>query len=191
MIVICLGSAAMVCWSLFLRLQPVTREREESFARMSRLSDEVEQLRRKWNPAEVEATKAQHRAAQRLLFAGPAELQEWEKEAGRQSQSLMLESALELGRREGHPVAGQDVESVRADLYVRPAVPVGVTNSPYQQVLGFVQGVINSPKRVDLLELAVDGDSNSVAQARARMQFFALRPGTNTPGPAPTAGAKP
>ena len=191
MILICVGSIGLVYWSLFLRLQPVSRLHQETFIRMSQLSDEVEQLRLRWTPEEISQTQARFRAARRLLFAGRAELQEWEKETARQSASMMIETVFEIGQPEPHPLAGLNLASVRADLHIWPAVPVGVTNAPYKQVLGFIHTVANSPKRLDLLELSVVGDSNSVAQARARLQFLGEADDSNAVVPTRPAGANP
>jgi hypothetical protein len=49
---------------------------------------------------------------------------------------------------------------------------LGLTNSPYHRVLGYFQDVVNAPKRIDLLELRVDGNSNSVEYARAVFQVM-------------------
>ena len=181
MLMICAGSVGLVYWSLFARFQPVSRLQKEKVVEFSILANEVEQLRLKWNPAEVKQTRARFRAAQKLVFTGPAELSEWEKETARESVSMMLETALEVGSAVPHPLVGLNLESLRTDLYIRPIVPVGVTNSPYQQLLGFIRSVGNSTKRVDLLELSVDGDSNSVALARARLQFLSQAGGKSEP----------
>jgi hypothetical protein len=182
MLTICVGSILLLYWSLFVRLLPVTRQHQERAIEMSRLSDEVEQLRIKWDPEAVEQVRARFEVARQSLFAAPVELEQWKTGLERNAASRALETRLTLGEPQPASAAEQPLSRVQADLQLWPFTVLGLTNPPYHRVLGYFQDVVNSPKRVDLIELHVQGNSNSVQEARAVVHVLT---GELEPAPSP------
>jgi hypothetical protein len=171
-VLICAGSAGLVYWSLFERLLPVSREHQASTIEMSRLSDEVEQMRLRWDPVEAEETRARYHGLGQLLFGEATELEGWETGLERDAGPQALEAVLTMGPGVPEPGLTDPIERVGAELEVWPLPVLGLTNSPYRRVMGYLQDVVNTPKRIDLLELRVVGESNSVQEARARLEVL-------------------
>ncbi len=179
LLVLCGVSVALVCWSWYVRLQPVTELHKQRIMEMTRASDEVEVLRRKWTREEIDLVQARHVAARELLFSGQEELKEWNKEAKRISSSMMLDMSMGAERQEPTQLAGLGVVSVGSEMMIRTDVPVGLTNSPYKQALGFLHSVGNSPKRVDMVDFLAVGNSNSLSTARVGLRFWVESGATN------------
>ncbi|HUS37560.1 MAG TPA: hypothetical protein VM680_19585, partial [Verrucomicrobiae bacterium] len=60
-----------------------------------------------------------------------------------------------------------------AEVTLQPNVNERTNVTPYARLLKFTDELASSPKRLDLLELSVTGDSNSVSQAQVVMQLLA------------------
>jgi hypothetical protein len=176
MIGICLASIGLVYWSFFMRFLPVSGEHQAHITELSRLSDEVDQLRARLDPVEVEQTRVRFAAARQLLFASGDDLQQWGMTLERDALSRALEVSVELGDAEEEDQDHPELSRVSAELTLWPLTVVGLTNSPYQRVLGYFQDVVTAPKRIDLLELRVDGNSNSVEYVHARFQVMSGHP---------------
>jgi hypothetical protein len=186
MLAICVGSVLLLHWSLFVRLLPVTRQHQDRATQMTRLADEVERLRLKWDPQAVELIRSRFQAARQSLFGGSNDLNRWRTGLEREAGSRALEAGLTLGEPQTNAAINRSFASVKAELEVWPLTVLGFTNSPYQRVLGYFDDVVDSPKRVDLIELSVRGNSNSIQQARAVLHLLAgdLAPtATNTAQP--------
>lgn len=176
MLVVCLASIGLVYWSFFLRFLPVSSEHEADITELSRLSDEVEQLQLRLDPVEAEQTRVRFEAARQLLFSDADALQQWGMTLERDALSRALDVNVVLGDAEEEAEEVTELSRVSAELTLWPMTVVGLTNSPYQRVLGYFQDVVTAPKRIDLLELRVDGNSNSVEYAHARFQVMSGHP---------------
>jgi hypothetical protein len=168
----CAGSCWLLYWSFVSRLQPVSRELQKKTSEMSHLADDVEQMRFKLDRKEVAQTRARYQAAQQFLFAGPGDLNAWEEEVKIQAGSMRLEAICQLGEAEPHPQARAKLGLIKAQLGIRPAYIPGATNSTVPAVAELHAKHDETAKRFDLLELSVEGDTNSVKQALAVVQLW-------------------
>jgi hypothetical protein len=172
LLLLCAGSCWLLYWSFASRLQPVNREHQQKTIEMSRLADEVEQMRLKLDRNERNQIEARYKSAQQFLFANPKDLSEWEDQVKIQGGSMRLDVMCQLGEFEPHPRAREKLGLIKAQLGIQPAYIPGATNSPFRQLLSFTQNMAKSSKRFDLLELSVEGDTNSVKQALAVVQLW-------------------
>ena len=169
-------SLGLLYWSVFIRLSPVTTEHRQRAIEMTRASDELEMLRRRWAPNEVEELKARHARAQKSLFNAKQDLVDWETQMRDQARAKAWDADVKMGAPQptNAPVPGITVATAAVNL--QPLV-MGSTNlSAYARLLRVTEALADSPKRLDLIELSVTGDSNSVSQAQAVVQLYAEGP---------------
>jgi|GEM_PF-5566077 len=162
------GSILLPVWS-WKRLQPVSRQRAAAAAQQTRLNNEVDGLERRWDPAEALRVEEDLKKVQQRLFANSEEIMGWQADLDRQTRQHEIDVTSRLGTtefrsREGHKLA------------VRPATielaPVASARSSYQRLLGFTRTLANMNRRIDLVELSVTGNSNSIDQAKATVQLW-------------------
>jgi hypothetical protein len=177
MTLVCAGSVWLGYWSLVVRLQPVNREYKEKTIELSRLADQVEQMKLKLQAAEAENIRERYETARQYLFAGADDLESWQAELRSQGILMTYEAAAAFGEQQPYPKAGDKLGFIPANLEFRPVDVIGMTNSPYKRLLGLMQTLARSPKRFDLLELVADGNSDSVREARAMVHLLADRKG--------------
>ena len=161
----------LLYWSVFVRLLPVAAENNLQSRQMTRLADELEILRRRWSPAEIEDVKVRFAAAQELLFKPEEEIANWQAQILEQARVNTLDAKVKVGAPQ--PAGGIDgISAVTAEVTLQPNLILGATRTPYARVLKFSEALATSPKRLDLVELSVTGDSNSVNQAQAVVQLL-------------------
>lgn len=168
----CIFSVALVWWSID-RLMPVMDQNKAKALEMSQLGDEVEQLKYKWNPAEAEQTEKDFRAVQQVLFSEPEEIRQWGGELEGRADFAAFKTKLEVGNAEPHPGGAGELSVIPARLILHPTAIPGSTNTAYGRLLSFSRLMMDSKKRFDLMELSVEGDSNSVRNVEAVVQLFA------------------
>jgi len=178
MVVFCGVCLCLVWWSLFVRLQPVNQDQREKILATSRLADDVDQLRVKLNAEPVEQTEARFKDARRLVFADPEQILDWQDDTTRRASDLGLDIKIDLSPPQPFPGTEQKIIFVQAGIDIT-LVAAGVTNSPYQRMLQFVQILADTDKRCDLMTLSVEGNFNSVQRARAVVQLLAEPKRTN------------
>ena len=168
-----IGSAALVYWAYAKRLQPVTTEQREKAAQMTRIADDIEQLRFKWGPRQVEETKAEYALAKAVLFSGEDEIEMWKKRVRSEASMRVLELAENAGEPSRFPPLTNEVSILPMTFALEPMPTLVTTNTPYSRVLAFADGVMaRTDKRFELVSLSVDGNSNSVARAVAVVNLF-------------------
>ena len=167
------GSALLVYWAYAKRLQPVTKEQREKTAQMTRIADDIEQLRFKWGPQQVEETKAEYAAAKAVLFSGEEDIETWKTRVRSEASMRVLELVENVGEPAPFPGLTNEVSVVPMTLELEPTPILVTTNTPYSRVLAFADGVMaRSDKRFELVSLRVEGNSNSVAKAVAVINLF-------------------
>ena len=166
------GCLVLLYWSVFIRLLPVTTEHREKALEMTRTADELEQLRGRWTEQQIAEIKERYARAQEALFQRDEELAAWE-EATRNEASMRALAAT-VKRQPAIPITStaDRINRITAQLNVVPEVIFGSTNSPYNRLLPFANAIAHSPKRLDLIELSVVGNSNSISEAQAVVQLF-------------------
>jgi hypothetical protein len=167
LLVLFVGSLYLFLWSVN-RLPPVNKQLQDINKEFSRLANEVEQIDLKWDEANAEEiAAAQFQKAQEQLFVGTEEFPDWQKEVKRQSVFTALEVNSQRGKAQQPPGLEKKLSIVSATIDIQPAAAIRSTNAPYKRLLDFIQGLASQKKRADLVELTVNGHSNSVTQAKA------------------------
>ena len=164
------GCLALLYWSVFLRLLPVTTEHRNKAQEMTRTADELERLRARWTEQQIAEIKEQYARAQEALFQREEELAAWEEETRNQASTRVLAATLKRQPAITSPADG--IQMITAQVDVFPEDIFGSTNSPYNRLLLFADALARSPKRLDLVDLSVVGNSNSISQAQAVVQLF-------------------
>jgi hypothetical protein len=171
MLALFVGSVMLVFWSVN-RLPPLNRELQVQSSMVSQLADQVERMQSNWNTQEADEVAKAVKATREALFASPEEYTKWQQEIQKQSAPLGLDASAQLLK--AKPTSDNKFASTPAviAIEVQPATETAVTNSPYKRLLEFGQSLARPNKRVDVTELTVSGNSNSVAQARIEVQLW-------------------
>jgi len=166
------GSLALIGWS-FGRLAPAEKKLQMQTDKIARLEDEVLKLELKWNPREAEQVAARFKQAQEQVFAGNEEFLRWQDQLKSQSNQMVLEIKAQIGKTQACPLPNQVFSIISATVDAQPIFDEPSTNSPYKRVLDFAQYLTTQKKRVDLVDFMVNGNSNSVTQAKLGLQLWA------------------
>lgn len=167
------AAIAIVYYSFYHRLLPVSRQYAQRTTELSRAAEEVEQLQLRSEPKEEAAIRDRFTKAKQMLFGKPEDLRRWEREVRRAAYSVILDPQLEMGTNQSYPGLEGLLAFVPAKLTLQPISILGVTNSPYKRLLDFDQALASSPKKMQLVELTVEAGSNSIKQAKAVVRLLA------------------
>ena len=171
MLLVLAGSVWLV-WSSVNRLTLVNRQLKQKTSAVSVLADEVQKLERKSDPAEVAQTEARFEEAKKALFAGPVECAQWQKELEEKTLALGLEASIQPSQPRPHPRTEHKLSLLSTTVDLQPPLSSAITNFPYQRLVNFTR-ILQKPKqRIDLLDLVVLGNSNSIRHATAVLQLW-------------------
>ncbi len=165
------ASAGLVWWSVD-RLAPLDKKLEQLNTKLAGLENEIQHLELNPNPLLVEQMAAKFRQVEEELFASHDEAIEW-PELKRSPSRFVLKAEAQVGRTQACPLAGKQFSIVSANLDLQSTPSAASASSPYKQVLEFAQTLTTQKKRVDLVELTVSGNSNSVSVAKMGLQLWA------------------
>jgi len=171
MLLVLAGSVWLAWWSVdrFLVMQRLQREKDSERAGVV---DEVQRLELKWDAGDAERAEARFKEAGELLFAGPEERAGWQKEIQREGLLQAFATTVQLGPARPHAATEHKLSTLRATLDLQAAPAARSAKSPYARLLGFAEILEKGERRVDLVELSVLGNSNSVRQASAVLQLW-------------------
>jgi hypothetical protein len=164
---------ALLYWSVFVRLLPITSEHNSKARQMTRAADELEMLRRKFSPEEIEALRTRYARAQEALFDLKDGATDWQTQIEEQARVGTLDLKVKVGAPAAASTNVNGISAITAEVTLQPSVITGTNVTAYARLLKFTGGLASSSKRVELLELSVTGDSNSVSQAQVVMQLLA------------------
>jgi hypothetical protein len=177
MLSVFLLSVGLVGWSLhqlYRDLPVLGRQIRDKDSTRAALAGEVQQLEMTWDAAAMEKLEAQCRDARELLFADAQEQEKWSNELKQRARALAFEMEFRRDPAQPHPATNQAIALVPATLQVKPLQRGGgLTNSPYERLLDLAASFENSRRRIDVTELSVTSDSNSVYQTRATLRLWA------------------
>jgi len=176
MLVLFAASVALVWCSVSLRLLPVIEEGKQKAAEVSTLANEVQKLEANWDLIEAERTEAHYWASKALLFYGLDECTNWQKEFQAQAVALGFEENLQQGEAKPHPRSAHKLSLVPAEIDLQSMLDSPATNSPYKRLMNLTGILPKTKQRIDLVELVVVGNSNSVDKAKAVVQFWSQEP---------------
>lgn len=171
MLILFIGSLWLLIWSAN-RLPPLNREIERESMHVAELADDVGQLQMGWNAAEAEDVTRTAKETRAQFFATPEEYTKWQQEIQSQTAPLGLDASSQLLKSKPTPEEKFSVMPAVIAIDIQPSVESTVTNSPYRRLLEFGRTLTHPNKRVDVTELLVTGNSNSVTQARIEVQLW-------------------
>jgi hypothetical protein len=171
MLIIFVGALVLLWWSVN-RLPPLNRDLQMQTAKVSQLADQVERLQANWKPAEAEQVAQSVKETREKLFATPEEYTKWQQEIQSHSTPLGLDASSQLLKAKATPDNKFSATPAMIAIEVQPTTDSAVTNSPYQRLLEFGQSLAKPSKLVDVTEMTVTGNSNSVTQARIEVQLW-------------------
>ena len=171
MLILFVGALWLLIWSAN-RLPPLNREIERETGKVAQLADQVEQLQVGWNAAEADAILKSVKETRAQFFATPEEYTKWQQEIQSQTAPLGLDASSQLLKAKPTVEEKFSVMPAVIAIEVQPSAETSVTNSPYTRLLEFGRTLAHPSKRVDVTELTVTGNSNSVTQARIEVQLW-------------------
>ena len=167
------ASVALAWWSIN-RLPASEKKLAQQNTKITELENQIDEFGRRWNPQEAEQIAGRFKQSQEQLFAGQDALGGWQADLKQQADQLAVSVKPGVTNTQDCPLPGKRFAIMSATVEVRPITPGIRTNSPYLRLLSFAQNLSSQNKRVDMLEFAVTGRSNSVSEARMDVQLWSL-----------------
>lgn len=172
MLLMLAGSVGLVWWRVN-HLLLVDQQLEKASSAVAALDIEVQQLEQDWSPIEVAQVEERFNEARESLSGAPEEGAMWSGLLQEEALETSLLATIKLGQSQPHPQANLKLASTPATIELHPLMESAQTNIPYLNLMNFL-GVLTKPNwRIDLLDLQVNGNSNSIYQATAVVQFWA------------------
>ena len=97
-VLVILAALALAWWSLFEVWLPAQKEAQERTSRLARLSDEVDQLNRKWPKADADRVRTAYDRVRTHLFSSEGGLEDWLGYLKAESDSLNLGIKVDFGK---------------------------------------------------------------------------------------------
>jgi hypothetical protein len=179
-LVVVLGSVAMIWWSFGRVLSPRQQQSRELSLQVGRLSAEVDDLDRQWTQAQITNVTHQFSQVNFTLFEGRAGVEAWLANLKELTASLALDVGVDFGEPSQQTAGGRSLTVFPATVSVKvlPAGPETKPPSPYGRVLMLGQLLSYENKRADLTELTVDGGANSIGRAVLVLNYWTGKEGT-------------
>jgi outer membrane murein-binding lipoprotein Lpp len=173
-VILLAGSAAWACWRLG-RLELLQRQSRQLSSTITRLSAQVDELEGKWARGQADEIGNQLKQARARLFSDQAALEHWIRALKEQAEPLFLEAKTSFGKTVPLNAAEQELAMIPAtiSLDVGPADETGQSASPYRRLVQLSQSLARQEKRADLVEMTVEGGTNSVASAVLVLHLWA------------------
>lgn len=166
-----IGSVALLWWSLQGTLQPLQRELRDVNTTVTRLITDVESLERAWSQPVVEQTRGKFGEVRSYMFVGRPAVESWINDVKQSAVPLALDVGFDFNLAEPSSVAPAptnapaSITPTPVALSVRPGLGIDAANPSYQRLLQLSQRLTVQEKRADLVELRAAAGSNSVDQA--------------------------
>jgi hypothetical protein len=164
------GAIALLVWIFFLKLTPLQKQSRDLGVQVARLSSEVDEMERNWDEKEIEQLTGDFSRINSHLFADEAALASWLGNLQEQVVPLALDASAEFGTAilldsTNH----QNLALIPATISVSVASNVPAIQSPYQRLLRLSHELTSRERRVDLMELNVNGGASSVSIQQATL----------------------
>ena len=167
---------ALLAWIFFSKLTPLQKQSLDLSMQVARLSSEVDEMDRKWDENEIAQLTNNFSHINSRLFADEAALRSWLTSLREQLVPLALEANADFGTAivldsTNH----QDLALIPATVSVAVAPGVPAIQSPYQRLLRLSHHLTSQERRVDLMELNVNGGTGaaSIQQATLVLNLWA------------------
>lgn len=173
LLLIVAAAGGLVWWSISHRLLPVSRQVHDASMEMAGLASNVQELEMSWRGSDAEEGERRFRKAQAQLVAGDLGLAGWQRELERAAEVLALQATTQAGKPKTCGPGQEGLVFFPVTLELRPLEAGATTNSPYARLLELTRWLESSGKRIELVDVAVHGSSNSVQQARITVNVWA------------------
>ena len=173
LLLIVAASGGLVWWSISHRLLPVSRQVHDTSMEMANLASDVQELEMSWRASDVEEGERRFRKAQAQLVAGELGLAGWQREVERAAEVLALQATTQAGKARIRGAGQEGLVFFPVTIELRPLESSATTNTPYARLLELTRWLESSGKRMELVDLAVRGSSNSAQQARIAVNVWA------------------
>ena len=179
-LVLVLGSVAVIWWSLVMVLFPRMKQSRELSSTVSRLSAEVDDLERQWTKAGPGQVSNQFSQVDLKLYEGRTGVESWLADVKDQAAPLALDVQADLGAASPQTAGGRTLTVIPATVSVEvQSAPLAITNSSaYQRIFRLSQRLTEQDKRADLTELTVFGGTNSIGRAVLILNYWTRKEGT-------------
>src|SRR6266436_3299481 len=168
------AGALYLSWWSVNRLAPIDKLLQIQSEKIARLEDDVLQMELKWNPGEAEQVAEKFKLAQEQIFSGHDDFNRWKEELKRPTNQFILDVKTQTGRTQACPLPNKIFAIIPATIELQtPTDDTTSTKPAYKRLLEYTQNLTTQKKRVDLVELKVGGNSNSVSQATLELQLWA------------------
>jgi len=166
-IVALLAGSVTVAWRSLQRLETRQKHCREISATVARLSAQVDDLERQWSRGQEEEVGGQLRQARSQLFCDQAALENWLSSLKAQTDPLALEARATFGKTIPRNIAEEELAMIPTTISVdvRPVREKERGGWPYLRLVQLGQRLTRQDKRADLVELKVEGGTNSVTGA--------------------------
>jgi hypothetical protein len=173
MVMLLAGSVGLLWWSVS-RLSPLNQEVQKQTGEIARLSDEVQRLERNWDEDQAEQAAALFNKLQDELFGSPRECAVWQENltSGTNFSDLVVKASQGTGRPILSPFPEKKVGALPVTLEIQPLADANGPDSPYRRMMMFLDSELPLEKRVDLVEMTVQGRSNSVSHVKLELQLW-------------------
>jgi hypothetical protein len=166
------GGALYLSWWSVNRLAPIDKLLQIQSEKIARLEDDVLKMELRWNPREAEEVADKFKVAQEQLFAGHDDFNRWKEELKRQTNQFTLDVKVQTGRTQACPLPNKVFAIIPTVIDLQNSDETS-TKPAYKRLLEYTQSLTTQKKRVDLVELKVGGNSNSVSKATLELQLWA------------------
>jgi hypothetical protein len=165
------GSLGLAWWSVN-RLQPLEKLLQKQSEKLAHLEDEVMKLELKWNQQEADQVAAKFKKAQEQVFSNQDEIIKWNENLKHNTNQFILEVRAQTGHTQACPLPNKVFSVIPASIDLQAPLDVPASKPPYKRLLDFAQNLSTETKRIDLVELTVSGNSNSVTTAHVGVQLW-------------------
>ena len=186
-----LGSIALLWWSLQYRLLPLQKQARDLSRTVARLSTEVDQMQGAWTTPVSAEIRDKFTEIQAHMFTGRGALEAWLGSIQQQVMPLALDAEVDLnpaapagatnappgtnaspGATAATTNAAGGPTLTRIQVIVRPSPDVETVASPFQRVLQLSQRLTHEERRADLVGLSVAGSLRSVGRASLELNLW-------------------
>jgi hypothetical protein len=168
-----IGGALWMAWWSVNRLALLQKKSADLTQNASRLAVETELMLAQQTPEKAESVNLRFDGTRRVLFDSGDAIGEWREQLQEAAVPLALDTAVQFQGIRSNTIGDQSLTLIQAVVNVTPARGVPPARPMYQRVLDFTHQLATQPRRVDILELRVEGGTNSVGEASATVELWA------------------
>jgi len=117
-------------------------------------------------------------SAEMLVFPDQPSIADWLERLKDRMTALGLEGDARFGPTRPVTLSGQKLAIIPLTVEVRPGPSSGDRTRTYQRLLQLFQHLVQSPRRVDFIELTVTGSTNSAGSATAVVELWVKTEGS-------------